>query len=275
MATSQVFDSKTFCIITGGSRGIGRAIAVTLSAKFGPGSVLVLTGRSATDLNETQRQVQAAVPGVSVNLITADLAKAETLSDSFSSLTKAVNPSDFQHVLLVNNAGNINDMSRYMRQITTSDVENLQQYFMLNLTSTLLLTTHFLRTFPHREGLRRTVINITSLAAIKPMKTCGLYCMVKAARDMMMMTLAAEEPDVRFLNYSPGPVDTDMYRKICNESIDQELREMMIGVETNNVLLKPHQTAEKLAFILEGDGYESGAHVDYFDVPEKEENSSS
>lgn len=92
---------------------------------------------------------------------------------------------------------------------------------------------------------------------------------------MMMMTLAAEEPDVRFLNYSPGPVDTDMYREICNESIDQELREMMIGVETNNVLLKPHQTAEKLALILEGDGYESGAHVDYFDVPEKEENSSS
>nr|XP_054766089.1 sepiapterin reductase-like [Lytechinus pictus] len=275
MAATQVFDSKTFCIITGGSRGIGRAMAVTFSAKFGPGSTVVLTGRSTADLSETQRQVQAVAPGVNVSVVTADLANAGTLSESLSSLTGTTNPSDFQHVLLINNAASMNDMSRYMKQMTASDVDYVQQYFMLNLTSMLMLTSHFLRTFPKREGLRRTVVNITSLGAIKPMKTCGLYSTGKAAREMMVRTYVIEEPDVRFLNYSPGPVDTDMYREIINKSIDQEFREMMSDLEAKNVLLKPHQTAAKLAVILEGDDFESGAHVDYFDVPEKEENTSS
>ena len=171
MATSQVFATKTFCIVTGGSRGIGRAIAKALSLKLSADSVIVLTGRSEGDLIETQRQVQSVAPGVLVRVVAADLANKATLSSVLSELTNEVNPSEFQHALLINNAGSLWDVSRYVRQINTADLESLQEDLFLNITATLLLTSHFLTTFPKKDDFRRTVVNITSLGAIQPMSS--------------------------------------------------------------------------------------------------------
>jgi len=47
-------------------------------------------------------------------------------------------------------------------------------------------------------------VNISSLCALQPFRSWALYCSGKAARDMMFRVLAAEEPDVRVLNYAPG-----------------------------------------------------------------------
>lgn len=54
------------------------------------------------------------------------------------------------------------------------------------------------------------VINISSLCAVQPFKSWGLYCAGKAGRDMLFRVLAAEEPNVTVLNYAPGPLDNDM-----------------------------------------------------------------
>ena len=54
------------------------------------------------------------------------------------------------------------------------------------------------------------IINITSLCAVEPFKSWGLYCTSKAGRDMLFRVLAAEDPDVRVVSYSPGPLDTGM-----------------------------------------------------------------
>lgn len=54
------------------------------------------------------------------------------------------------------------------------------------------------------------VINISSLCAVQPFKSWGLYCAGKAGRDMLFKVLAAEEPNVTVLNYAPGPLDNDM-----------------------------------------------------------------
>ncbi|XP_071482494.1 sepiapterin reductase-like [Diadema antillarum] len=266
MASSEkILSSKTFCIITGGSRGIGRAIALAISKQVEENSVVVITGRSAGDLNETQNLVHAATPGVQVIPVTADLSDQSALSNTLQELTKDVTPENYQHALLVNNAGSLGDTTRYSRDLSSSDVESLQNYCMLNLTSAFLLTSHFLSKFSAREGLRRTVINITSLAAIQPMSSCGLYCMGKAARDMWFKTLASEEPDARILNYAPGPVETDMFQHMSTKSADDGLRESLVGLVTSQKVLKPDQTAAKLVRLLEEDTFESGAHIDYFD----------
>lgn len=264
-----MIDTKSFCIITGGSRGIGRAIAVALSTKFSSESVVVITGRSAADLSDTRLEVQAVAPGVEVRAVPADLGNVDALKQGvISELFKDVDPASFQNILLINNAGSLGGVSRFLRELDTSDISSLQEYYTLNLTSALLLTSHLLTAFPKRDGLRRTIVNISSLAAIQPMSSCGVYCMGKAARDMLFKTIAVEDPDVRILNYAPGPVDTAMNQEICDTSADQPLREMMSGLRTSNNILQPHQTASKLARILEDDTYESGAHVDYYDIPE-------
>ncbi len=56
----------------------------------------------------------------------------------------------------------------------------------------------------------RTVVNISSLMALRAQETWSLYCSGKAARDMFFRVVAAEEKGVTVLNYAPGPVLTDM-----------------------------------------------------------------
>lgn len=76
------------------------------------------------------------------------------------------------------------------------------------MSGALSLTAGVLQAFPRRLGLRRTVVNISSLCALKPFPSWVLYCTGKAARDMMFRVLAEEEPDVRVLNYAPGECPT-------------------------------------------------------------------
>lgn len=80
----------------------------------------------------------------------------------------------------------------------------VDSYLSLNVSSSLCLTASVLQAFPQRSGLKRTVINISSLCALQPFRSWVLYCTGKAARDMMFRVLAEEEPDLRVLNYSPG-----------------------------------------------------------------------
>lgn len=58
-------------VVTGASSGLGRGIALRLAER---GMALVLTGRNEARLEETARQVRAAVPGVAIELVVADLA---------------------------------------------------------------------------------------------------------------------------------------------------------------------------------------------------------
>lgn len=80
----------------------------------------------------------------------------------------------------------------------------MDSYLSLNVSSALCLTARVLRAFPQRAGLRRTVVNVSSLCALQPFPSWVLYCTGKAARDMAFRVLAEEEPDLRVLSYSPG-----------------------------------------------------------------------
>lgn len=93
-------------------------------------------------------------------------------------------------------------MSRFTTSFT--DLAEVDAYLSLNVSSCWCLTARVLQVFPRRPDLRRTVVNISSLCALQPFRSWGLYCTSKAARDMMFKVLALEEPDVRVLSYSPG-----------------------------------------------------------------------
>lgn len=80
----------------------------------------------------------------------------------------------------------------------------VDSYLSLNVSSALCLTARVLQAFPQSPGLRRTVVNVSSLCAQQPFPSWVLYCTGKAARDMTFRVLAAEEPDLRVLSYAPG-----------------------------------------------------------------------
>lgn len=96
----------------------------------------------------------------------------------------------------------LGDVSRYTKTFT--NMAEVDSYLSLNVSSSLCLTARILQAFPKRARLRRTVINISSVCALQPFPSWVLYCTGKAARDMMFRVLAAEEPELRVLSYSPG-----------------------------------------------------------------------
>lgn len=85
-----------------------------------------------------------------------------------------------------------------------TDPAEVNNYISFNISSVLALTAGILQAFPQRPGLRRTVVNVSSVFAHQAFPNWVLYCTSKAAREMMFRVLAEEEPDVRVLSYSPG-----------------------------------------------------------------------
>ena len=63
----------------------------------------------------------------------------------------------------------------------------------------------------------------------------------KAARDMMFLTMALEQPHILVLNYAPGPVDTEMQVEARTKTGDPELRTMF-------------QSKHRYFWIIEGKG---------------------
>lgn len=76
---------------------------------------------------------------------------------------------------------------------------------------------------------------------------------------------AEEFPEVNVLNYSPGPVETDMLRTIAETSADDDTRKSMSDTRRERKQLTTDQTVNRLVGVLKDQKYKSGDHVDYFD----------
>lgn len=79
----------------------------------------------------------------------------------------------------------------------------------------------------------------------------------KAGRDAFFRSVAHENESVQVLNYSPGPLETDMVSILRS---DGYLREEFQRIEA----LKPETTVAKLIEILEGNKFRSGDHIDFY-----------
>ncbi|XP_061657880.1 histone-lysine N-methyltransferase Smyd1-like isoform X1 [Syngnathoides biaculeatus] len=190
---------RALCIITGASRGFGRAVAKEMARLVKPRSVFVLVARSGNELRALQTEL--AESDLEVRCVMADLSQMEAL-ESVVRTAKEAFSGDIEHVILVNNAASLGDVSRFSKGFT--NMAEVDSYLSLNITSALCLTASVLQAFPKQLGMRRCVVNISSLCAVKPFRSWVLYCTGKAARDMMFKVLAEEEPDLRVLNYAPA-----------------------------------------------------------------------
>lgn len=98
---------RALCIITGASRGFGRAVAKEMSRLVKPRSVLVLVARSGDDLRTLQAELAESAEGragVTAECVVADLGQTEGLE----SVVRVSNESfteDMDHIILLNNAG--------------------------------------------------------------------------------------------------------------------------------------------------------------------------
>ncbi|XP_012717557.2 sepiapterin reductase a [Fundulus heteroclitus] len=257
---------RALCIITGASRGFGRALAQNVSRLVQPGSALVLVARSGPDLRTLQAELtesEAGRAGLKVEVVVADVGKAESLENIMRTCREAF-CEDMDHVMLINNAASLGDVSKYVKDL--SDMAQVDSYLSLNVSSALCLTARVLQAFPQHAGLRRSVINVSSLCALQPFRSWGLYCTGKAARDMMFKVLAEEEPDLRVLSYSPGPLDTEMQLEARSKTADLSIKKTFSSMFAQGQLLTCEMSSARLMKVLLDDKFTSGDHVDVFDV---------
>jgi sepiapterin reductase len=69
------------------------------------------------------------------------------------------------------------------------------------------------------------------------------------------------------LNYAPGLCDTEMSQYLADcSALDDGLHEYYVTSKEEDKWISPEDTAKKLVGIISSDEYESGSHVDYWDV---------
>lgn len=256
----------TFAIITGASRGIGRAIAIQLARKVDRGSTFFLTARSKEGLEDTAHVIRENTDqNIDIRCIPANFSEPNDVRRFRDDVFESVgNVSRFSHAMIFHNAASLGELNKYIRQL--EDVEVVQKYCLLNLTAPILLTAKFLQHFSDAYPKpRKTVAQLTSRSGVLPQKTMHLYGMGKAGRDMFFRVVALEEPEVRVLTFNPGFVDTSMFSDLQG-SIDSEFRASRIHLSEQSYFLSPEESANALLQTIEKDEYENGATVLSYDT---------
>jgi NAD(P)-dependent dehydrogenase (short-subunit alcohol dehydrogenase family) len=185
-------------LITGGSRGLGLALARHLAAD---GWNLVVDGRDADALERARREVDSAGRGTVIALAgdIADPVHAAALVNA------AAGQGGFE--LLVNNAGTLGPSPLpHVAWLRTGDLERILR---TNVVAPLRLVQAAL---PHLRAARGAIVNVTSDAAVEGYEGWGGYGASKAALEQLSRVLAAEEADVRVLWVDPGDMRTQMHQ---------------------------------------------------------------
>jgi sepiapterin reductase len=213
--------SSTVIVITGASRGFGRALAMVAASSDGfgknPASVkLVLVARSEEGLRETAARVEeqqilskktsseegAAAPPLKVTCLPMDLGNLEMLDEHLDELFREIEndtPSSEREVIFIQNAGTIGHLGPSRESPSLKDMQNNVD---LNITSCLWTSArlaNYARSSSTVTSL--TIVNISSLVAIADFPTFGIYSAGKAARNKFHTLIAKEEE-------SSGVMDT-------------------------------------------------------------------
>jgi NAD(P)-dependent dehydrogenase (short-subunit alcohol dehydrogenase family) len=183
-------------LVTGASRGLGRALAAGLAAA---GYALIIDARDRQALDRAASGIRASSPGAGVTALPGDV----TDPAHRAALRAAAREID----LLVNNAGTLG--AAPLPALADYPIEELRAAFEANVIAPIALTQLFLPVLRERGG---AVLNVTSDAAIEPYAGWGGYGAAKAALEQASNVLAAEETAIRVWWVDPGDLRTDMHQ---------------------------------------------------------------
>ena len=190
----------------------------------------------------------------------------------FKSASKSTSNVEYERVIFINNAGSLGPLTYIGTQTTDENLTNMTSAFNFIITSSCFLSSEVVKL--HTMGLLNSnslvIVNVSSLAAIQPFESWGIYCAGKAARDMFHQVIAKEhenDKSFRVFNYAPGPLDTDMQQEIREcPTLHPETQEYFCSLKTENKLVKVSESAQKLVRIIMQEKYTSGSHVDFYDI---------
>src|SRR4051812_31886371 len=181
-------------IITGGSRGLGHALAADLASE---GWNVLVDGRDADAVIAAAERLGPFVPALPGDI--TDPAHREAL------VAAAWEPGGLD--LLVNNASTLGVSPLPTLRRLPLDV--LAETYATNVIAPLGLIQEALPLLTPRDG---AIVNVTSDAAVEAYGGWGGYGSSKAALEQLSNVLAVEEPDVRVWWFDPGDMRTQMHQ---------------------------------------------------------------
>ncbi|UPZ32085.1 SDR family oxidoreductase [Streptomyces sp. LRE541] len=185
-------------IITGASKGLGRALAEALAER---GWDLVLDARTALPLQEAAEAVLSKY-GVQVRALPGDVTDG-THRARLVAAARELGGVD----LLVNNASALG--AEPLVRLEALPLEGLRRALEVNVVAALGLVQEALPLM--RESPAGAVIDVSSDAAAEAYETWGCYGASKAALDQLSAVLGEEEPGLRVWAVDPGDMGTDLY----------------------------------------------------------------
>jgi NAD(P)-dependent dehydrogenase (short-subunit alcohol dehydrogenase family) len=194
-------------LITGGSRGLGRALGRTLANS---GARVVLVARGERELNEAVTELRAR--GAVAHGIALDIADKAAIPALVGQATALVGPID----ILVNNASTLGPVP--LRLLLDTDCELLERALAVNVVGAFRLTKAVLGSMVLRgQGV---VVNVSSDAAHEAYERWGAYGASRAALEQLGRIWSAElaGSGVRLLSVDPGEMNTRMHAEAMPEA---------------------------------------------------------
>ena len=219
-------------LITGASRGIGRAIAIEL-AKNGA-NIAINYNSNFKSAKETQKLVNKT--GVKSEIIKADVSKEKSIKLLIKQTEKKLGPID----LLVTNAG----IALLSKDPLKLDYKIWKKTMATNVDGTLLPIKEVLPGMIKRKYGR--IVCLFSIAGLGMRPNMITYGTSKAAVIALVRNLsAAVAPHIRINSVAPGLIETDMI-----ESLDKKTRKNMIENTPLKRIGKPQDIANSVCYLL-------------------------
>ena len=184
-------------LLTGASRGLGRALATALAER---GWHLVLDARDPAPLAAAVAELPRSTRVTGVPGDVADPAHRQALVTAVEQAGRLD--------LLVNNASVLGPSP--LVALAEHPLDALERVYAVNTVAPLGLLQRLL---PHLQRSRGRVVNVTSDAAAEPYAGWGGYGSAKAALDQLSAVLAVELPDLRVYALDPGDMATDLHQQ--------------------------------------------------------------
>jgi NAD(P)-dependent dehydrogenase (short-subunit alcohol dehydrogenase family) len=225
-------------LITGASRGLGRALAERLAAE---GARVVAVARSGRELEAVVQSIR--LRGGAAHALTADVGSKQDVYPLAGAAAALVGPID----LLIHNASRLGPTP--LRLLLDTECED----FMAVLETNLLGPFRLSKVIAGSMALRKTgtILHVSSDASVNAYPRWGAYSASKAALDHLARSWAVElgERGVRVLSVDPGEMDTDMHRDALPDA-------------DPSTLALPDDVAASILAILADPHVENGSRVE-------------
>jgi NAD(P)-dependent dehydrogenase (short-subunit alcohol dehydrogenase family) len=227
----------TASLVTGASRGLGRALAAQLAAA---GSRVVLVARERQPLEQAVAEIRSA--GGIAHALVADVGDIHAVHPIAAQAAALVGPID----ILVNNASTLGPTP--LRLLLDTECEDLSRVLEVNLVGPFRLTKVIAGSMALRG--RGVVVNVSSDASVEAYPTWGAYSISKAGLDHLTRIWAVELADagVRFLSVDPGEMNTRMHADAMPEADPATLAD-------------PAEVAARIAALIAAPEPSSGARL--------------